>query len=206
MSTAAETIALRASFKQEAAVWHKLDHPNVTRVICRCFDGDFTVKNPFQKPFGGVYHSPFEGVLRPCGISSSLRRTFCTRIGRRSSLSKSSSNLLWIYLELSYLHWKKIVHRDVKAENMLLDSNRTLKIADFRVARVEAQIPRDMAGETGTLVIWRPRYVLDGKPYNRKCDVYSFGICVWEIHCCDLPYTDLSFAEVSSAVVRQDCS
>lgn len=32
MSTAAETAALRASFKQEVAVWHKLDHPNVTRV------------------------------------------------------------------------------------------------------------------------------------------------------------------------------
>ena len=46
--------------------------------------------------------------------------------------------------------------------------------------------------------------VLDGKPYNRKCDVYSFGICLWEIYCCDLPYPDLSFAEVSSAVVRQN--
>ncbi|GER29747.1 homocysteine S-methyltransferase family protein [Striga asiatica] len=45
--------------------------------------------------------------------------------------------------------------------------------------------------------------VLDGKPYNRKCDVYSFGICLWEIYCCDMPYPDLSFAEVSSAVVRQ---
>ena len=47
--------------------------------------------------------------------------------------------------------------------------------------------------------------VLDGKPYNRKCDVYSFGICLWEIYCCDMPYPDLSFAEVSSAVVRQVC-
>ncbi|RWW67824.1 hypothetical protein BHE74_00024694 [Ensete ventricosum] len=47
--------------------------------------------------------------------------------------------------------------------------------------------------------------VLDGKPYNRRCDVYSFGICLWEIYCCDMPYADLSFVDVSSAVVRQKC-
>ncbi|KAK1363277.1 hypothetical protein POM88_038838 [Heracleum sosnowskyi] len=45
--------------------------------------------------------------------------------------------------------------------------------------------------------------VLYGKPYKRKCDVYSFGVCLWEIYCCDLPYVNLSFAEVSSIVVRQ---
>ncbi|KAL9995451.1 putative dual-specificity kinase TKL-Pl-4 family [Helianthus debilis subsp. tardiflorus] len=91
----------------------------------------------------------------------------------------------------------------LKLKNMLLDLNRTLKIADFGVARVEAQNPRDMTGETGTLGYMAPE-VLDGKPYNRKCDVYSFGICLWEVYCCDMPYADLSFAEVSSAVVRQN--
>ncbi|MBA0716844.1 hypothetical protein Golax_004703 [Gossypium laxum] len=104
---------------------------------------------------------------------------------------------------LSYLHSKKIVHRDVKTENMLLDARRNLKIADFGVARVEAQNPKDMTGETGTLGYMAPE-VLDGKPYNRRCDVYSFGICLWEIYCCDMPYADLTFAEVSSAVVRQN--
>ena len=48
--------------------------------------------------------------------------------------------------------------------------------------------------------------VLNGNPYNRKCDVYSFGICLWEIYCCDMPYPDLSFSEITSAVVRQVCS
>jgi len=57
---------------------------------------------------------------------------------------------------LSYLHSKKIVHRDVKTENMLLDTQRTVKIADFGVARVEAQDPRDMTGTTGTIGYMAP--------------------------------------------------
>ena len=57
-----------------------------------------------------------------------------------------------------------------------------------------------------TCVIWQMGgglQVLNGNPYNRKCDVYSFGICLWEIYCCDMPYPDLSFSEITSAVVRQ---
>ncbi|GAB2296641.1 hypothetical protein Dimus_030751 [Dionaea muscipula] len=103
---------------------------------------------------------------------------------------------------LSYLHSQKFVHRDVKTENILLDKSRTLKIADFGVARVEASNPSDMTGETGTLGYMAPE-VLNGNPYNRKCDVYSFGICLWEIYCCDMPYPDLSFAKVTTAVVCQ---
>lgn len=65
-----------------------------------------------------------------------------------------------VICSLSYLHSKKIVHRDVKTENMLLDSHRTLKIADFGVARVEAQNPRDMTGETGTLGYMAPEVLM----------------------------------------------
>ncbi|KAL8090112.1 hypothetical protein AgCh_039548 [Apium graveolens] len=52
---------------------------------------------------------------------------------------------------LNYLHSNKIVHRDVKAEYMLLDARGNLKIADFVLARFEA-----LTGETGTFVYMAP--------------------------------------------------
>lgn len=101
---------------------------------------------------------------------------------------------------LNYLHSQKIVHRDVKAENMLLDrKHRTLKIADFGVARVEAA--SEMTGQTGTLGYMAPE-VLQGHSYNRKCDVYSFGILLWETYCCAMAYPNYSLADISYHVVK----
>ncbi|XP_073300993.1 serine/threonine-protein kinase 52-like [Primulina huaijiensis] len=204
MATAAETASLRASFKQEVAVWHKLDHPNVTRFVGASM-GTSDIKIPSKNTSENNTNLP----LRACCVvveflaGGTLKNYLFKNRKKKLAFKIVIQLALDLSRGLSYLHSKKIVHRDVKAENMLLDSQRTLKIADFGVARVEAQNPKDMTGETGTLGYMAPE-VLDGKPYNRKCDVYSFGICLWEIYCCDLPYPNLSFAEVSSAVVRQN--
>jgi len=205
VATTAETAALRASFQQEVAVWHKLSHPNVTNFIGASM-GTSNLKIPGKNP------SVDDNVALPpracCVVVEYLPggtlKQYLIRNRRRKLAFKVVIQLaLDLSGGLSYLHSKKIVHRDVKTENMLLDANRTLKIADFGVARVEAQNPRDMTGETGTLGYMAPE-VLEGKPYNRRCDVYSFGICLWEIYCCDMPYPDLSFVDVSSAVVLQN--
>lgn len=204
MATAAETAALRASFRQEVAVWHKLDNPNVTKFVGASM-GTSNLKIPSKNPSEGYTTLPSRAccVLVEFLHGGTLKNYLYKNRKKKLAFKIVIQLALDLSRGLSYLHSKKIVHRDVKAENMLLDTNRNLKIADFGVARVEAQNPKDMTGETGTLGYMAPE-VLDGKPYNRKCDVYSFGICLWEIYCCDLPYTDLSFAEVSSAVVRQN--
>lgn len=205
MVTSAEAAAIRASFRQEVAVWQKLDHPNVTKFIGASM-GTTNLKIPSKSATSDSHNSL---PSRACCVvveylPGGTLKTFLIRNKRKKLAFKVVIQIaLDLARGLSYLHSKKIVHRDVKTENMLLDANRSLKIADFGVARVEAQNPRDMTGETGTLGYMAPE-VLDGKPYNRKCDVYSFGICLWEIYCCDMPYPYLSFTDVSSAVVRQN--
>nr|GMD77317.1 serine/threonine-protein kinase HT1-like [Ipomoea batatas] len=204
MATAAETAALRASFQQEVAVWQKLDHPNVTSFVGASM-GTSNLKIPSKNPSEGYTTLPSRSccVVVEFLAGGTLKNLLYKNRKKKLAFKIVIQLALDLSRGLSYLHSKKIVHRDVKAENMLLDTSRNLKIADFGVARVEAQNPKDMTGETGTLGYMAPE-VLDGKPYNRKCDVYSFGVCLWEIYCCDLPYPDLSFAEVSSAVVRQN--
>ncbi|TYI00553.1 hypothetical protein ES332_A11G142000v1 [Gossypium tomentosum] len=205
IATAAEAAAIRSSFCQEVAVWHKLDHPNVTKFIgasmgtsnLKIRTKDATSQNNSVLPSSAccvVVEYVAGGTLKNYLIRN-RRKKLAFKVVIQIALDLSRG--------LGYLHSKKIVHRDVKTENMLLDARRILKIADFGVARVEAQNPQDMTGETGTLGYMAPE-VLDGKPYNRKCDVYSFGICLWEIYWCDMPYANLSFADFTSAVVRQN--
>ncbi|KAJ6845507.1 serine/threonine-protein kinase HT1-like [Iris pallida] len=174
----AEIASIRAAFTQEVSVWHKLDHPNVTKFIGAVVgsrDLNIQTENGHVSMPSNVCCVVVEylpgGTLKSYLIKNRRRKLpFKVVIQLALDLARG----------LNYLHAKKIVHRDVKTENMLLDKTRTVKIADFGVARVEAQNPNDMTGETGTLGYMAPE-VLNGNPYNRKCDVYSFGICLWEI-------------------------
>ncbi|KAI7754080.1 hypothetical protein M8C21_009595 [Ambrosia artemisiifolia] len=198
----AEIQALRAAFTQEVVVWHKLDHPNVTKVFIGATMGSSDLQIQTENGQIGMPSNICCVVVEY--LPGGALKSYLIKNRRKKLPFKVVIQIaLDLARGLSYLHSQKIVHRDVKTENMLLDKTRTVKIADFGVARVEASNPNDMTGETGTLGYMAPE-VLNGNPYNRKCDVYSFGICLWEIYCCDMPYPDLSFSEVTSAVVRQN--
>ncbi|CAI0386371.1 unnamed protein product, partial [Linum tenue] len=102
---------------------------------------------------------------------------------------------------LAYLHSRKLIHRDIKPENVVLDAdNKELKIIDFGVARAEPKNTGEMGGQIGTIGYMAPE-VFASKPYDSKCDVYSFGICLWEIYCCEAPFAHLGFSHQTSPVV-----
>ncbi|XP_031475250.1 serine/threonine-protein kinase STY46-like [Nymphaea colorata] len=102
---------------------------------------------------------------------------------------------------MNYLHQNNIIHRDLKAANLLMDENEVVKVADFGVARVQAQ-SGVMTAETGTYR-WMAPEVIEHKPYDRKADVFSFGIVLWELMTGKLPYDYLTPLQAAVGVVQK---
>ncbi|KAL2457729.1 putative leucine-rich repeat receptor-like protein kinase [Abeliophyllum distichum] len=104
---------------------------------------------------------------------------------------------------LSYLHHDcvpKIIHRDIKSDNILIDSELEPKIGDFGTAKLDSDIDESstVSEIVGTLGYIAPELYNAENAYStrltEKCDVYSYGVILLELLCRKLP-VDPSFEE-----------
>ncbi|KAM7534608.1 hypothetical protein Aperf_G00000107131 [Anoplocephala perfoliata] len=87
---------------------------------------------------------------------------------------------------MNYLHSHKVVHRDLKSPNILIGENGQLKISDFGVSKEFTENSTKMSF-AGT-VAWMAPEIMRGEPCSFKVDVWSFGVIVWEILACEVPF------------------
>ena len=86
---------------------------------------------------------------------------------------------------MDYLCESGVQHRDLKADNCLLDGNMRVKLADFGLSKSKIIFttftgPSSQTGLSGTVTHMAPELLLENK-FTEKCDVYSFGIVMWEV-------------------------
>ena len=93
---------------------------------------------------------------------------------------------------LDYIHKVGIVHRDVKPDNILVLSDNEIRLGDFGLALLpgENPLPEDAQLGVGTLD-YLPPEVLEGKQFNAVSDLYSLGICFYELVTGALPFADV---------------
>lgn len=108
----------------------------------------------------------------------------------KSSISWAKEKLFIAYglaEGLAFIHSRPtpVIHRDIKARNVLLNNMLEAKLIDFGVSR--NCIDGTMTAGVGT-PYWTAPEVLLGSRYTLQSDVYSFGVVLAELDCGDIPY------------------
>ncbi|XP_076906488.1 serine/threonine/tyrosine-protein kinase HT1-like [Bidens hawaiensis] len=102
---------------------------------------------------------------------------------------------------MEYVHSQGIIHRDLKPENILLSQDFHLKIADFGVSCEEGCC--DVVLDDPGTYRWMAPEMIKKKPYDRKVDVYGFGLILWEMVAGALPYKDMTSIQAAFAVMHK---
>lgn len=100
---------------------------------------------------------------------------------------------------MTFLHGQAtpIIHRDLKAENLLLDEDFRCKLADFGLARtIDKGTTMTICGTPS----WIAPEVFKGEHYDKTVDVYSFAVVLWELFCQEKPYKGIQVARIPRQV------
>ncbi|KDE04731.1 STE/STE20/YSK protein kinase [Microbotryum lychnidis-dioicae p1A1 Lamole] len=92
-----------------------------------------------------------------------------------------------VLVALSFLHRQAIIHRDVKAANILLTQAGKILLCDFGVA-AHLQTNNKRSTFIGTPLWMAPEVITDGKMYDTKADIWSLGVTLYEIATGNPPY------------------
>ncbi len=164
------------SFLHEARTIAALKHPHIVRVL------DFGVASDL--PFLVMEYAPL-GTLRQRHPR-----------GSQVPLTTMVSYIKQVASALQYAHQQRLVHRDVKPENMLLETENHVLLSDFGIALVAQSSRYQHTQETvGTISYMAPEQ-LQGKP-RPASDQYALGIVVYEWLSGDRPFHG-SFTEMYS--------
>jgi len=177
-------------FLEEARIMRNLKHPNVVRFLGLSrlsVDERYLVTEYF--PLGNLLN-----VLK---------------MDRELELLQLYSMSLQAALGMQYIASQMILHRDLACRNLLVSrsaSRYVVKISDFGLAKhfiPTAAIPYYVSTETLLPIKWSAPEVLTWKRFSTASDVFSFGICLWEIFSRGQePYPTLENQEVHRIVLR----
>ncbi|KAL7570252.1 hypothetical protein ACA910_020675 [Epithemia clementina (nom. ined.)] len=181
----------------EARYLAVLRHPHIIKMRAVALSSPFEEGKPYFIVLDKLYDI----------LSTRLKTTWKKRLpgklslltgcGRRKAQTFFVERLIVAYdltTALKYLHEENVIYRDLKPENIGFDVRDDVKIFDFGLAREIQPHKREedgtyrlLTGYTGSLLYMAPEVALE-KPYNEKCDVYSFCILLWEMLMVETPF------------------
>ena len=150
----------KARFLQEARMAGNIEHENIIRI----------------HDYGEEQGRPF--IVMEFLVGEDLRHAI--RNGHTGDLNSKLRIARDVARALEYVHSKKIVHRDIKPDNVHIDASGKVKLMDFGIARAEGLSLTRAGFALGTPYYMAPELVL-GQMATDQVDIYAFGILLFEL-------------------------
>ncbi|XP_057729666.1 serine/threonine-protein kinase EDR1-like [Arachis stenosperma] len=175
-----------AQFKSEVEIMLRLRHPNIVLFM------------------GAITRPPHLSILTeflPRGSLYGLLRNPKFQLNDKRRLRMAVD----VAKGMNYLHTSHppIVHRDLKSPNLLVSKHWVLKVCDFGLSRMKHHTFLSSKSYAGTAE-WMAPEVLRNELANEKCDIYSFGVILWELATTMIPWQGLNQMQVVGAVGFQN--
>eukprot|EP00063_Salmo_salar_P003538 XP_013978373.1 PREDICTED: serine/threonine-protein kinase Nek1 isoform X4 [Salmo salar] len=152
----------RQESRKEVAVLANMSHPNIVQY-----------KESFEE-CGCLY------IVMDYCEGGDLFKTINSQKGVQFPEEQILDWLVQICLALKHVHDRKILHRDIKSQNIFLTKDGTIQLGDFGIARV-----LNSTVELARTCIGTPYYlspeICENKPYNNKSDVWALGCVLYEM-------------------------
>ena len=186
-----------ASFKQkmrelllELRVLTRISHPNIVHFYGTA--ADFVVLEN-----GGPYVGLVFSLCDRGSLDKALFQDRNLTIPQKLSITRQMSEAL------TYMHCKRVVHRDLNTKNVLLTANCTAQIADFGCARHMTQETLRTTTISGSPAYMSPEQIT-GEPLTLAVDVWAFSIILWEVMMDQKPWEGVivDFNQLRNAIVR----
>ncbi|CAA7408611.1 unnamed protein product [Spirodela intermedia] len=178
-------VTLKIRFIRETHFLTRLNHPNVIKMVAA----------------GEILLDSWYIATEYCHAGGSLRDLLCRSWNRPLDLRKLIAIALNIARGMAHVHAEGIVHRNLTPENILVvdEESSCMTIIDgFGGACEEGRSePVDRSK-------WNAPEMIKREPYDRKVDVYSFGLLLWEMQTGMVPFKSMTMDQVVSDVVLQE--
>jgi serine/threonine protein kinase len=128
----------------------------------------------------------------------------------RFSIDAARFIMAEIICALEYVHSQNIVYRDLKPENVLLDAEGHIRLADFGLAKQHITSDGSNAGTKAQTFCGTPQYlapeILSGQPYSKSVDYWSAGVLFYELLTGAVPFYSSNRQELYAQTIQGEIS
>nr|QTW49372.1 fused [Plutella xylostella] len=158
------------NLRQECDIQRELNHPNIIRMI-----------------------DSFDTESELVVVTEYAEKELHSILAKEGCLNEEQvKKITWdLVSALYYLHSHRVLHRDLKPQNVLLDSTGRAKLCDFGLARIMTNATHILTSIKGTPLYMAPE-LIDEKPYDHQADLWSLGCIVYELMAGQPPFCTMS--------------